>query len=67
MAMYNLGMCYHQGLGVPENIEKAIYLFKEAALKNEDEAKIAYVYFLLKYSSADSLMNTNLEVDLFIA
>ncbi len=38
-AKYNLGVLYHQGLGVPANLSKAISLYKEAAKMGHPEAQ----------------------------
>lgn len=46
-AQYNLGVLYHQGLGVPKDTAKAIELYRVAASRNHPEAlynlAIAYV------------------------
>ena len=46
-AKYNLGVLYHQGMGVGKNLEKALDLYKEAADLGHPEAQynlgIAYV------------------------
>jgi len=38
-AKYNLGVLYHQGLGVPSNLNKAISLYKDAAEIGHPEAQ----------------------------
>lgn len=38
-AKYNLGVLYHQGLGVPESIDKAMELYEEAASLGHPEAQ----------------------------
>ena len=38
-AKYNLGVLYHQGLGVPSNLNKAISLYKDAAAMGHPEAQ----------------------------
>lgn len=46
-ARYNLGVLYHQGLGVPQDTKKAINWYKAAAAQNHPEAQynlgIAYI------------------------
>lgn len=46
-AQYNLGVMYHQGLGVPKNVNKAIELYRVAAANDHPEAQynlaIAYI------------------------
>lgn len=46
-AAYNLGVLYHQGLGVERDLGKALYWYREAAKKNHPEAQynlgIAYI------------------------
>ncbi len=46
-AQYNLGVMYHQGLGVPKDINKAIELYRVAAANDHPEAQynlaIAYI------------------------
>ena len=38
-AMYNMAMCYENGLGVPKDFTKAIKLFEEAERRGCVEAK----------------------------
>lgn len=46
-AAYNLGVLYHQGLGVEKDIERALYWYREAARAGHPEAQynlgIAYI------------------------
>jgi len=46
-AQYNLGVLYHQGLGVEQNLDLAMYWYREAAKNNHPEAEynlgIAYI------------------------
>jgi TPR repeat protein len=38
-AMYDLGRCYEEGKGVPQNTAKAAEYYKEAADKGQKDAK----------------------------
>ncbi len=46
-AAYNLGVLYHQGLGVERDLDRALYWYREAAKKGHPEAQynlgIAYI------------------------
>ena len=41
MAQNNLGWCYENGKGVPKDMKKAVYWYREAAEQGDAEAKDA--------------------------
>lgn len=47
----NLGICYLKGIGVPQDINKAMDYLKKAAKKGNQEAKLQYCYNLLQHAS----------------
>ena len=46
-ASFNLGVCYEKGLGVRQDLEKAISYFNEAAERGDIDGKLSKVYYML--------------------
>ena len=43
-ALYNLGLCYHDGIGTEKDLDKAKSLFKKADKKGDLDAKLALTF-----------------------
>lgn len=55
-ASYNLGVCYEKGIGVRQDLEKAISYFNEAAERGDIDGKLSKVYYMLdKATDADDV------------
>eukprot|EP00825_Cyclidium_porcatum_P026885 TRINITY_DN2888_c0_g1_i1.p1 TRINITY_DN2888_c0_g1~~TRINITY_DN2888_c0_g1_i1.p1 ORF type:complete len:529 (+),score=74.31 TRINITY_DN2888_c0_g1_i1:394-1980(+) len=52
--IFNLGLCYEKGKGVPKDLAKAQKLFEEAANRGDVDAKLFYLYYLLQNATINN-------------
>ena len=52
-ALYNLGLCYHDGIGSEKDVDKARSLFKKAEKRGDMDAKLALAFKIIESKNTD--------------
>lgn len=53
--LYNLGMCYEKGMGVPRSLERAIGYYDQAAAKGNTDAQYSKALYIIQRSNNPAL------------